>query len=55
MREIPMPELTPQMEAQNIASLAGWWVSEWQFFCILADAKFTLQDIRLCMTRGLEN
>jgi hypothetical protein len=45
-----MLELTPQLEAQQIAALAAWWLYEWQFFCLMADAHFNYDFIRACMT-----
>jgi hypothetical protein len=45
-----MPELISQLEAGQIASLAAWWVYEWKFFCLMADAHFEYQTIQTCMT-----
>ena len=45
--------LASRQEAQDIAKLARWWIHEWEFMMILADAHFKLGDIHMCMTTGV--
>ena len=45
-----MPELISQGEAELLASLSAWYLYEWNFFCLLANAGFQYSDIQLCMT-----
>ena len=45
-----MPGLASQSEAQQISNLAAWYLYEWFFFNLLAEAGFSMLDIELCMT-----
>lgn len=45
-----MPELCPQEQAQQIALLSSWYLYEWRFFSLMADAHFQYEFIRVCMT-----
>lgn len=49
-----MPELTPQSEAAQIATLAAWVGYETSFRALLTDAGCTDQEARLIM-RAEEN
>ena len=45
-----MIDFTSQSEAQQISNLAAWYLYEWNFFNLLAEAGFSMMDIELCMT-----
>ena len=45
-----MIDFTSQSEAQQISNLAAWYLYEWFFFNLLAEAGFSMLDIELCMT-----
>ena len=45
-----MPGLASHSEAQQISNLAAWYLYEWFFFNLLAEAGFSMLDIELCMT-----
>ena len=49
-REATMPELASQSEIQALATLSAWYLYEWNFFNLLAEAGFSMLDIELCMT-----
>jgi hypothetical protein len=45
-----MPELTPQSEALQIASLAAWHLYEEDFLRMLLEAGCTPAEAQFCMT-----
>lgn len=45
-----MPELCPQEQARDIATLAAWVVYEQSFLRMLTDAGCSQNEARMCMS-----